>query len=207
MIRLLVFLVLLFGLFGVISAQYIMQYREAYALWIKMIVYGEKEEYSDCRKKREICSKLESYSREICGLADMLLLIFILMSITFFIIVYTIQKNIPLVMNSAYDSNIIYALRILTFMLFISLLLITFLLKINLISPSSKTSAIDDKIFEVWYEFKCHNCKQNQYLDKLKPSRLYETYAEKIENGEIEGSQEELLTLKKFLRKKDANLA
>src|SRR5574341_18648 len=159
MIRLLVFLVLLFGLFGVISAQYIMQYREAYALWIKMIVYGEKEEYSDCRKKREICSKLESYSREICGLADMLLLIFILMSITFFIIVYTIQKNIPLVMNSAYDSNIIYALRILTFMLFISLLLITFLLKINLISPSSKTSAIDDKIFEVWYEFKCHNCK------------------------------------------------
>lgn len=71
MMSLLVFLVLLFGLFGVMSGQYIMQYREAYALWINMIVYGGKEEFSTCDKeKRKLCSKLESYSREICELTD-----------------------------------------------------------------------------------------------------------------------------------------
>lgn len=102
MMNLLVFLVLLFGLFGVISAQYIMQYREAYALWINEIVYANPEEYSDSYKIRTLCSKLESYSREICELTDLIQLIFALMSLTFLIIVYTIEKNLPLI-----DSNIV----------------------------------------------------------------------------------------------------
>lgn len=112
MIRLLIFFVLLFGLFGVISAQYITQYREAYALWINKIVYGGKDEYKTCK----------------------------------------------------------------------------------------------EKIFSVWYELKCHNCKEKQYQDKLEPNRLYETYAEKIDNGEINSSLEERNLLKTLL-KKEANLA
>ncbi len=207
MIRLLVFLVLLFGLFGVISSQYIAQYREAYALWINAIVYGGKEEYKTCKEKREICSKLESYSREICELADMLLLIFVIMCIAFLLVIYTIQENIPLLKNSnlTSDLNIIYALRLLTFILFGSLFLIFYLLKINLIYSTSKTSAIDEKIFSVWYELKCHYCKK-MYKDKLQPNRLYEMYAEKINNGEIKSSQEERDLLKTLL-KKEVNFA
>lgn len=204
MIRLLVFLVLLFGLFGVVSSQYIIQYREAYALWINMIAYSGKDEYPDCSKKREICSKLESYSREICELADMLLLIFGLMCITFLMVIYIIQENIPLV--NGYDLNILYASRVLTFILFGSLILIFHLLKINLVFSTSKTSAIDEKIFSVWYILKCHNCKEREFRDKLEPNRLYETYAEKIDNEEIEGSREERNLLEKLLRKK-VNLA
>ncbi|VVB90198.1 Uncharacterised protein [uncultured archaeon] len=207
MIRLLVFLMLLFGLFGVISSQYIVQYREAYALWINSIVYGGNEEKPTCKEKREICSKLESYSREICELANMLLLIFILLCITFLIVIYTIQENILLLnSNSTSDLNIFYGLRFLVFILFVSLFLIFYLLKINLIYSTSKTSAIDEKIFSVWYELKCHDCKKNPYHDKLEPSRLYETYAEKIDSGEINSSQEERDLLKKLLRKK-MNLA
>lgn len=208
MIRLLIFFVLLFGLFGVISAQYITQYREAYALWINKIVYGGKEEHKTCKEKREMCSKLESYSREICELANMLFVIFVGMCITFLIVIYKIQENIPLLINSnlTSDINIIYGLRFLVFMLFGSLFLILSLLKINLIYSTSKTSAIDEKIFSVWYELKCHDCKEKQYQDKLEPNRLYETYAEKINNGEIIPSQEERNLLKTLL-KKEANLA
>ena len=79
MMELLVFLVLLFGLFGVISAQYLIQYREAYALWIKEIVYANSDE--PLEKKRELCSRLESYSRETCGLADFIFLVFIMICI------------------------------------------------------------------------------------------------------------------------------
>ncbi len=209
MIKLLLFLVLLFGLFGVISAQYIAQYREAYALWISMIVYDGNKEYNTCTEKRELCGKLESYSREICELANMLLLIFLLMSITFLTVIYTIQENVPLLIDAKLtsDLNIIYGLRILTFMLFGSLFLIFYLLKINLIYSTSKTSAIDEKIFSVWYKLKCHDCKQSQYKDKLEPNRLYEVYAEKIDNGEINGSQEKRKLLEKLLRKKKEQLA
>ena len=75
MMELLVFLVLLFGLFGVISAQYIMQYREAYALWIKEIVYSDHME-SNKNNRKELCSRLESYSRETCELADFIFIVY-----------------------------------------------------------------------------------------------------------------------------------
>ncbi|MDO9098950.1 MAG: hypothetical protein Q7U60_12625, partial [Candidatus Methanoperedens sp.] len=103
MMELLVFLVLLFGLFGVISAQYIIQYREAYALWIKEIVYVNKES-----NKKELCSRLESYSRETCELADFIFVIFLMICITILIILYIMKKNIPLTAEST-SLNVVYA--------------------------------------------------------------------------------------------------
>lgn len=137
----------------------------------------------------------------------MLLMIFVIMCIAFLLVIYTIQENIPLLKNSnlTSDLNIIYALRLLTFILFGSLFLIFYLLKINLIYSTSKTSAIDEKIFSVWYELKCHDCKK-MYKDKLQPNRLYEMYAEKINNGEIKSSKEERDLLKTLL-KKEVNFA
>ncbi|CAG0950845.1 MAG: hypothetical protein MPEBLZ_02420 [Candidatus Methanoperedens nitroreducens] len=202
MMSLLVFLVLLFGLFGVISSQYIIQYREAYALWIKEIVYSDPENNSDTDKKA-LCSKVESYSREICELTDMILLIFILISATFLIIVYTIEKNMPLINPNTIDYNILIASRVLTFMLFSSLILILYFLKINIIFPSGKTSAIDEKLFSVWYKYKCYRNKQKEFLDKLEPRRLYEILAEKIENGELkDASQDDILLIEPLFRSK-----
>lgn len=200
MMNLLVFLVLLFGLFGVVSSQYIMQYREAYYLWIKYIVYN-KGNNTDPEEKKETCSKLESYSREICELANMIFLLFILISITFFMVVIAIEINIPLMKSPSPELNILYSTEILAFILYLSLYIILSFLKIGLISPVSKTSAIDEKIFKVWYYFECHECKDEFFKKYPEPHRLYEIVAEKLDNNEIKASQD-LMELVKPLRKK-----
>jgi hypothetical protein len=201
MMELLVFLVLLFGLFGVISAQYIIQYREAYAVWIKEIVYAGHNESRD--NKRELCSKLESLSRETCGLADFIFLVFLMICVTILIILYTMKKNIPLITSTA-DANIVYASGLLTLMLFAALPVILHYIKIDIIT-SSRTSSIDEKIFEVWFKNKCLHCKQEDFRDKLEPRRLYEILAEKIEGGALkEASSEDIDLIKPLFRNRDA---
>ncbi len=93
MIRLLVFEVLLFGLFGVLLGQFMGQSREAYAIWIKEIVYPVKDENS-AEKKRELCSTMESISREICGLCDMIWIIVLLIDITYLVTILTVIFSI-----------------------------------------------------------------------------------------------------------------
>jgi len=128
------------------------------------------------------------------------------MCITFLTIVYTIERNIPFLLASPSELNIIYASRFLTFLLFGSLLIILYLLKINIILPVSKSSAIDEKLFNVWYELKCNSCKQDTYIEKLEPSRLYEILAEKIDCGEIKPSKKELNLVARLLRKKNVEI-
>ncbi|MFZ3059208.1 MAG: hypothetical protein WA102_05650 [Candidatus Methanoperedens sp.] len=198
MMTLLVFLVLIFGLFGVFSAQYIIQYREAYYIWTKEIPFKNNIDL-DNSKKRELCSKIESYSREICELANMIILLFILLCITVLTILYTIEKNIPYI-SDVLQLNIIRASEFLTFLLFISIFVILHLMKISLWSPKSMTSAIDEKIFDVWFKLECHECKKDDYKKNKEPKRLYEITAEKLDNNEIEPSQE-LTELVKTLRK------
>lgn len=198
MMELLVFLVLLFGLFGVISAQYIMQYREAYALWIKEIVYANPES-----NKRELCSRLESYSRETCELADFIFVIFLMICITILIILYIMKKNIPLTAEPP-TLNVIYASGALTLMLFTALPVILRYLKIDIIA-SSRTSSIDEKIYEVWNANKCYRCKHEDYRTKLEPRQLYETLAEKIEKGDIkDASAEDISLVRPLFRNQDA---
>lgn len=194
----LVFLVLIFGLFGVFSAQYIIQYREAYNIWTKQIPF-KNSIYLDRPKKNELCSMIESYSREICELSNMIILLFTLVCITVLTILYTIEINIPHI-KDVQQLNIIRASEFLTFLLLISLFLILHLMKISLWSPKSMTSAIDEKIFDVWYKLECHECKHEDYKKNKEPNRLYEITAEKLDNNEIEPSPE-LTELVKTLRK------
>jgi hypothetical protein len=154
----------------------------------------------ECPNKKELCSKIESYSREICELANMIILLFTLVCITIITILYTIEINIPLMENDIQQLNIIRASEFLTFLLLCSLFLILYLMKISLWSPKSATSAIDEKIFDVWYKLECHECKQEDYKKNKEPKRLYEITAEKLDNNEIEPSQE-LTELVKTLRK------
>lgn len=201
MMELLVFLVLLFGLFGVISTQYLIQYREAYALWIKEIVYANRDELPD--KKREFCSRLESYSRETCGLADFIFLVFIMICFTIVLILYTMKKNIPL-MTDPIEINTAYASGTLTLLLFASLPVILRYLKIDMIA-SSRTSSIDEKIFEVWHAIRCPHCKQDYFRSKLEPRRLYEILAERIERGDLkDATTEDIELIRPLFRNRDA---
>jgi len=201
MMELLVFLILLFGLFGVISAQYLIQYREAYALWIKEIVYANRDEQLD--KKRELCSRLESYSRETCGLADFIFLVFVMICFTIVLILYTMKKNIPL-MTDPIEINTTYASGALTLLLFAALPVILRYLKIDMIA-SSRTSSIDEKIFEVWYAIRCPHCKQDHFRSKLEPRRLYEILAERIERGDLkDATTEDIDLIRPLFRNRDA---
>lgn len=205
MMGVLVFLVLLFGLLGVITAQYIAQYREAYYIWIKEIVYNkEKKRHNDV--KIELCSKLESYSREICELSDMIYLIFSLISITFIIIIVLIEINKPL-LELDVNINIANATELLAFMLYSSLYILMRFLKIGFFQNTSKTSAIDEKIFELWFKLNCHDCKKKKYKINTEPQRLYEIVAEKLDDGGIKASDDLIKLVEKLRKKNRMNLA
>lgn len=181
MMSLFVFLVLLFGLLGVFLSQYLMQYREAYAIWIKEIVYPVEYPENNPEKIREICSKMESYSREICGLTDIILVLVSSICFTFIVILYTIRINIPLLTTPSPELNVLLSARVLTFVFFILVFIVLYYSKINIIF-TSKSSAIDEKIYCVWDKYKCHSSKNIRFHDKKQPARLYEILAEK-ENG------------------------
>lgn len=196
MLSLFIFFVLLFGLLGIFISQYITQYREAYALWIEYVVYGKADDVQGCRQKTELCSKLESYSREICELSHMIIIIFVGIAVVLLSLIYMITVNIPLIgggstvfyefmglayFSSNYEINVLLAARILAFLLFTGLSFVLMQSNINIINIS-RTSAIDEKIFEVWVNIGCEDCKKKK--DELEPRRLYEIWAERVNNGE-----------------------
>lgn len=192
MMTLLVFEVLLFGLFSVLLGQFIGQSREAYALWIREIVYSDNTKNSNNDRKK-LCSNMESLSREICGLNDLISIVAGLIVITFFVIFFTVVWNYSLMLQL--ERNITITSVGLALMIVLALPYILSKLNINLIDPS-KSSQIDDKIFEVWYENKCHWSKREKYRIKLEPRPLYEILDEKIRQNEIAPTTEELELIK-----------
>ncbi len=78
----LVFLVILFGLFGVVATQYLNQYRSAYDIWVNEIIFGKNREPNE---KLDLCSKIEAYSRELCGITDVLCILLFMLYITLFV--------------------------------------------------------------------------------------------------------------------------
>lgn len=211
MISLLIFFVLLFAMLGIFIGQYIMQYREAYAIWIQYIVYNGIDKLNTCNNKIDLCSKLESYSREICELSHMIIIIFIGISITFLLIVHGITANIPLLENNSTtyysivgievfssnpELNPLLAARTLAFLLFSGLIFVLNESNINILK-TSKTSPIDEKIFEVWDEMKCDSCKKMK--KDLEPRRLYEIWADKV-NADKNVSSEVRERLKPLLK-------
>ncbi len=202
MIRLLVFEVLLFGLFNVLLGQVVGQSREAYAIWIQEIVYIDNSTNPDNDQK--ICSNLESLSKEICGLTDILEIVVGLIIITFIVIFFVIIWDYNLI-NTIPERNITLASGFLAFIVVLTLPYIMKKLNIDIIEPS-KSSEIDEKIFEVWYKKKCHGYKHEQYQRKLQPTQLYEILAEKIDDDEIKPSPGELNLVAHLLKKKNVAL-
>ena len=205
MMTLLVFEVILFGLFGMLLGQFIGQSREAYAIWIREIVYPQKivckEEVEENNEvKRKLCSNLESLSREICSLSDLICIVAGLIVLTFIIIFITVIFTYDSIKDLS-DRNFTFASMILASMLVIVLPYILIKLNIDLINPK-KSSQIDEKIFEVWHANNCHKRKHEEYRTKLQPIQLYEIMAEKIKNP----TEEEIEIIKLLHNnKKDVN--
>lgn len=216
MLSLFIFFVLLFGLLGIFISQYITQYREAYALWIENIVYDQGNEVLDCKYKVKLCSKLESYSREICELSHMIIIIFLGIAVVFLSLMYMITVSIPFIggesaifyefmgltyFSSNYEINVLLAARILALLLFVGLSFVLMQSNINIINIS-QTSAIDEKIFDVWIQLGCEGCKKKK--EQLEPRRLYEIWAERIDDG-ASVSPEDRKRLNPLLKDKSVN--
>jgi len=194
MMELLIFLVILFGLFGITSSQYMGQYREGYAIWIKEIVYNKSENV----ESTEICSKIESLSRELCWIHDLLCGLILMIVFTFIVIIYTLWAIFPMIDKP--DERLVYiSCSILTVMIFFAVpIILKFILNIDIVF-TSRTSGIDRKLFFVWYECKCFKTKSNDYKTQLEPHRLYELLyellAKKVENGKKIDCSKELFDL------------
>lgn len=180
MMTLLVFLVILFGLFGVISTQFMGQYREGYNIWINDIVYDKKNE------KNELCSRIESLTREICWINDLAMGVIFMIIISIVIIFITYIATWSLIIDER-EKFISYSCIFLTFMIFIAVpIILQFILKVNVINPS-KSSGIDRKLFEVWKKHKCFEIKEKEYILKFEPHRLYDLLFEYYKINEEKG--------------------
>lgn len=216
MMTLLVFLVILFGLFGMIATQYISQYRNAYQIWTKETIFNGKK--NDANEKIELCSKIESYSRELCEINDLLcIILFMLISTltiiiaTIYIIFKTMDFNLLTMFtnftnkNSEETINIVKILAslLLTIMIFLAIPLIFYYLKINIGKPS-QSSSIDKMLFELWWKNKCHRCKDEKNRKNMQPNRLYELLDENIKNEKINDyTLDEKELVKNLTKKKD----
>ncbi len=189
MMTLLVFESILFGLFGVLLGQFIGQSREAYAIWIREIVYPANPGNND-ETKRKLCSNMESLSREICNLVELINIVTVLIGITFLVIFSTMIWTYDLI-TDPFERRIATASMVLASMIIIVLPYILIKLNINPINPQI-SSTIDEKIFDVWHVNNCHKCKHEQYRNKLQPNHLYEILGEKIKKNEITPTKEEI---------------
>lgn len=195
----LIFYVIIFGIFTMTITQYIEQYRKAYKMWIFLIAYNGHKNL-DSKEKKNYCSEIESYSREICELTDMLHLIVILVLLIATFVIRVGVKNLPLVDEATI--NITYGTILLTIILIITVIPVFFYAKLNIIDKK-RTSLLDEKIFFMWYNTRCHECKEKKSHAKHKPDVLYEIFLEKINNGEIQPTKEEIEFMNEYKQLKD----
>lgn len=182
MMTILVFLVILFGLFGVISTQFIGQYREGYGIWISDIAYKKTND------KNELCSRIESLMREICWINDLIWGVILMIVITIVTVAVTYVNIWPFIIDPK-EKLISYSVIFLTTLIFFAVpIILQFILRVNILSPS-KTSAIDRKLFDVWKKHKCFEVKEKEYFLNLEPYRLYELLFEKYKQNVEEGKE------------------
>ncbi|MDD4496743.1 MAG: hypothetical protein PHV51_01105 [Methanosarcinaceae archaeon] len=195
MMSILVFLVVSFGLFGVFITQYISQYREIYLLWLEEIVfkgfYPPCVEDSDhkinqiqcCSKENiNICSKVESYSKEICSFADIIRLLFAMICFVSIIAFFVAELSI----NNPGEKPlyIYYAVEILIFSMLIAIYFLLNEADIDIINPHN-TNQIDEKLFDLWCKLSCRSFKVEMYKKELRPIRMYEILSKKIKEYNI----------------------
>lgn len=203
MMTLLVFDVLLFGLFSVLLGQFIGQSREAYAIWIQEFIYPTAMSKSG-EDRRRLCISTESLSREICGLTDMIYIVAGLIVITFIVIFLTVVWTYDTI-STEFDRRVTIASMGLAIMIILALPYILRKLNIDILTPI-KSSQIDEKIFEVWRKNNCHGCKDNEYKKNLQPRQLYEILNKKKIENKLVPTDEEIAVLKVLNKdRKDVN--
>jgi hypothetical protein len=198
MMEILVFLVVTFGLLGIFVNNYISQYREIYLLWIEEIVFKgftescetlttEKSKEDLKSEKIRLCSKVESYSREICAYANVIRLLVVLICIIALIALYVTR------VNKEGNYYIYTAIQVLIFLMYIAIFFLLKYVDINIINPSD-TCEIDEKLFDIWCKANCSSNKQDIFKKELQPVRMYEILANKINESEIQNLDDNLIT-------------
>lgn len=179
MMRILVFFVLLFGLFGIFVSQYISQYREIYRLWIKEIIYGADFCDYDPKERSQLCSSVESYCREVCSLANALFVLLLGIISTGIVALYVLKVRLSEI--DVADSGEILLLQADQALLLLLMFSIHSILKASNIDilHTAKTSQIDRNLFHIWCKVKCHESK-NDFRKNLVPNRMYVLLHEKI---------------------------
>ena len=211
MMSLLVFLVIFFGLFGVISAQFIGQYREAYYYWVKEYVY--KNEAYDIDEKRKVCSKIESFSREFCKINDILFVIIFMInfaiSVIFIEIILEFRylnigfRTYPQFFEVLSADDQLHAFKLIGIFIFCTLIFFAIPI-LNHYLRSTELNSIDRKLFSLWWDCKCPRMKRTN--DNKQPHRLYELLDENIKLRKINDcTQEEIQLVNGLSNKKDVN--
>jgi hypothetical protein len=189
MMTLLVFLSLIFSLLGIVVTHYINTYKEAYELWTKCCVYNASScsiaNGSNKLKVVSICSKIESLSRQVCEINDLLGIVIRTLQVTIAIIFLVFAFNIGLNYTKdgiGIDVILNIASVLLATFVYFAVKFITRALKIG---KEHKADSIQRKLFEVWWNLKCHREKCAKYKDKSKPNALYKTLLEEVTTGKI----------------------
>lgn len=188
MMTLLVFLSLIFTLLGLMVTQYINIYKEVYELWVRFCVYDEPVTLQngtvDKQKKITICSKVESLSRQVCEINDIVGVVIRTLhysiTIIFVVIGINISQNIR---DHGFDIEVLQntASIILTYLTYLAIKFITSSLKIQKGNP---LDTVENKLFEVWWKLGCRREKLAKYK-KSKPSSLYKTFLKYVHEGKI----------------------
>jgi hypothetical protein len=209
---LLLFVSMSFGLFGIVNSHHTDIYKNAYDFWLDYNVFARKEHLLNnpetCNpnlypcdtfiKKTElcnknICSKAESFVRQMCRMNDINLIVlvtfYLISVITCLVILYHIETVLKVYDFSELtkynvDERLDLVESVIAFILTCVMIGAAYYLsKYN--NYLKKTGSIDDKIFQIWWKHKCHRHKNEELVEKRQPMRLYEILAEEIYMGRI----------------------
>ena len=180
-----IFLAILISLFSVIAIQFLANYKDVYTLWIKEIVYNDYQYQKDRSNLADLCSKVESLTRQFHTLNNSIAIVLSLIFFSFIVVFSMIIIVFPLLEQK--EKIIILTASFLALSLFSVFPIIAYFFRVKIggiISQSEKM------LFDIWFKNNCHRCKSEKFKNRLQPRRLYEIYAHKIQMGEIVPSSE-----------------
>lgn len=159
-----------------------------------------KEKTEQCNKN--ICSTVESLSRQINRINDIYLInyvaLYLITTLTFVGVIWNLTTTyrvhlVELNISNLNQSQDFTDNIIVLFLTIIMIFGVYYMSKFD--NFLEKSSSMDEKLFEVWWKYKCHRHKDKDFQGKKEPKRLYEKLAEDIYKGEVRDAypDEELL--------------
>lgn len=200
MIDCIAFLSIAFGLFGIFIEKYISLHREIFLLWIEEIAYigfDVLDTQGDKLKKNNTCcqpeairisSKVDAYTRSLCSIVKIIkIIVYIILFITLITILFSVinLKNIYEYKELVLEVQDLYFLSGLLLLTSIAMILIINSVDINIIIPGKHNDA-EERLFDIWCKYFRQSLKCEPYGRYLKPFKMFEILAERINEYNIE---------------------